>query len=99
MSKHTVTSDNKKLVIVRYSMSNDIRVCGHYLLFRRKFCTLFELEIADRARKCQIAIDTSEINEASSSAYTRLFTCELGKRQQGKVGGFVLTFILRFVVI
>lgn len=45
---------------------------GHYLLFRRQICTLFELKVADGSAQCQIAIDSSKINETTSRAYTRL---------------------------
>ena len=72
---HTVTSNDKKLIVVGYSMSNDVGECGHDLLFWRQFRTLLELEVANCAGKGKVAVDTTEINEAPSGAYSCLFPC------------------------
>jgi hypothetical protein len=39
---------------------------GDDLLFGRQLCALLELEIADCAGKCEIAVDTAKVDEATS---------------------------------
>lgn len=54
-------------------MGCDIRVRGDYLLFGRQLGTLLEFEITDSPRKSKVAVNTSEIDEASRSTDTRFF--------------------------
>jgi hypothetical protein len=71
---HTVTSNDKEFIVISYSMSNNVRERGHDLLFWQQFCTFFELEVAYGAGKCKVAVNTTKIHEAPSSAYACLFT-------------------------
>lgn len=54
-------------------MRCDIGVCGDYLLFGGQFGALLEFKIADSSRKGKVAVNTSEIDEASRSTDTGFF--------------------------
>ena len=49
--------------------------CRNYLLLWRQLCALLELEIADCAGQGQVAIDTTEVDEASSGLNSCLLSC------------------------
>jgi hypothetical protein len=55
-------------------VNHDIRVGGDDLLLRRELGALLELEITNCPGKRKVAVDTTEIDESSSSYYPRLFT-------------------------
>jgi len=63
----TVTSNDKKLIVLSNIVSDHIWERSDYLLLRRKVDTLLELEVTDSTRQCQIAIDSAEIDEATCS--------------------------------
>jgi hypothetical protein len=51
-------------------MLGDVGVCGNDLLFWRKFCRLLELEIANGSREREVSIDTTKVDESTSSSDT-----------------------------
>ena len=55
-------------------MCDYIRESSNNLLFRCKVGTLLELEIADSTGESKIAVDTAEIDKATSGTYSCLFT-------------------------
>jgi hypothetical protein len=70
----TIASNDKELVIFADVVDLNIRVGGNYLLLGREVGALLELEVSDSSRQGEIAVDTTEIDEASSG----LDTCFLG---------------------
>jgi hypothetical protein len=55
-------------------VNHNVRVGGDDLLLRRQLGALLELKIANCSGKRKVAVDTTEIDESSSSYYPRLFT-------------------------
>ena len=69
----TITSNDKKLVILAQLMRGHVWKGGDNLLLRRQICALFELEIANGPTEGQIAIDSAKVDKATGCAYARLF--------------------------
>ncbi len=55
-------------------MRSHIREGCDDLLFRRQFCALLELEIADCAGQCEVAVNTAKVDEATSGRNTSLLS-------------------------
>lgn len=51
-------------------MDRDIREGGDNLLLWRQVCALLEFEVADSSAKGQVAIDATEVDEATCGTYT-----------------------------
>ena len=56
-------------------MSNHVGECCHDLLFGRQISTFFEFEIANCAGQSEVAIDSSKVDKATSSADSCFFAC------------------------
>lgn len=56
-------------------MNGHIGVCGDDLLFGRELRALLEFEVTDSTGQGKVAIDTAEIDEATSSRDTGLLAC------------------------
>jgi hypothetical protein len=54
----------------------DVGESGNDLLLRGKLSTLLKLKVTDSARKSEVAVDATEIDEASSSCDTVLLSCK-----------------------
>lgn len=80
-------------------MDRDIGEGGDDLLLWWKVCALLELEISDRAREGEVAIDATEVYEATRGAYPCLLACGVCQRSFGlcKHHG-VQTLVLGLVV-
>jgi hypothetical protein len=72
---HTITGNNEELVIVRKLVDGHIRVCGNDLLFGGKLRALLEFKVTDSTGQGEVAIDTAEVDEATSGADTSLLAC------------------------
>ena len=70
----TIASNDQELVVLADVMYLNIRVGGDYLLLRGKFGALLELKVSDGPRKSEVAVDTTEIDEATGG----LDACFLG---------------------
>jgi hypothetical protein len=57
-------------------VNGHIGVCGNDLLFGGKLGALLKFEITDSAGQGEVAIDATEIDEATSGADTSLLACE-----------------------
>lgn len=69
----TVTGNNEELVVIADLVGGHIWESCNDLLFRRKVCALLEFKIAKRSAQSQVAVDTSEVDESTSSTDTGLF--------------------------
>ena len=76
----TVTSENEELIVLADIVYFDIRIGGHYLLLWWQFSALLELEISDRSRQGEVAVDTTKVHETSCGLNTCLFGCSLSAR-------------------
>lgn len=95
--KHTVASDNEKLIIGVDLVYLDVRECSDDLLLRGEIGALLELEVAYRAGQGEVAVDAAEVDEASSSLDTCLLSCGMSARLlRGRHG--TLTLVLGLVV-
>lgn len=56
-------------------MNSYVGVCGDDLLFGRKLRAFLEFEVTDGAGQGKVAIDTTEVDEATSGADTGLLAC------------------------
>lgn len=59
-------------------MNRHIWVCGDDLLFGGKLGALLEFEVTDGTGQGKVAVDTTEIDKATSSADTGLLALILG---------------------
>lgn len=55
-------------------MDGDIGIGSDNLLFGRQLSTLLEFEVTNGSRECEIAIDSSKVNEAAGSGDTSLLS-------------------------
>ena len=69
---HTVTCNDEELIVVAEFVDCDIRESSHNLLLRRKIGALLELEVTNGATERKVAIDSAEVDEAASCAYSCL---------------------------
>lgn len=75
-AKRTITGNHQELVIVGKVMYHDVGVGGHNLLLRSKLGALLELEVADGSGESEVAVDSSEVDEATSRGDSRLLAWE-----------------------
>lgn len=70
MVEHTIACNDKKLVIVVNVVLVYVWEGCNNLLLWWKLWALLELEVADCARKCEVAIDAAKVDEATSGGDT-----------------------------
>ena len=56
-------------------MHRHVRERSHYLLFGRQLGTFLELKVTNGTGQGQVAIDTSEVDEATGGADTGFLAC------------------------
>lgn len=76
MAQHTVTGNDKELIVVCKIVDSHVWVGSHDLLFGRELGALLEFEITDGTRKGEVAVDTAEVDETTCSADTGLLACD-----------------------
>lgn len=83
-------------------MHDNVRICSYYLLFRRKLGALFEFEVSNGARKGEVAIDPTEVDETTGSDDPGLFACRGSMTrvsiQLQRVRRATPTFVLRLMI-
>lgn len=70
----TVTCKHNELVILRKVVDSHVGVSSNDLLLGRKVGALLEFEITDGTGKGEVAVDTTEIDEAAGGANSCLLT-------------------------
>lgn len=70
----TVTCYDKEFVVVRDIVCHHVGKGCDYLLLRREVGALLEFEVANSAGQGEIAVDSTEIDKASSGADACLLT-------------------------
>lgn len=76
--RHTITGNNEELVVIGQLMDCHIGECGHNLLLGGQLGALLELEVTNGTGQGEIAIDTSEVDEATRGANTCLLAYGVG---------------------
>lgn len=73
--RHTITGNHQEFIIFRQLVDGHIGVCGDDLLFGRELRALLEFKVTDSTGQGKVAIDTAEVDEATSSGDTGLLAC------------------------
>jgi hypothetical protein len=70
--QRTIACNNQEFIIIADLMHDYIRVGSYYLLFRCKLSTLLEFKVSNSAGESEVAVDSTEVHEATSSSDTSL---------------------------
>ena len=65
-------------------MNGHVRECSYDLLLRREVCALLELKVTDSSAEREVAVHTTEVDEATCSANASLLALVLGLVVEGE---------------